>query len=111
VARRRARRGERRGGPSEPAAPIPLDPVDLLAGLAPGVELRADTRAPGDAGGGAAPTTVAETGRLLRSGDATIRRLIRSAVLTPGETRAEPGERAEPERAGVPPRSRKRPGE
>jgi excisionase family DNA binding protein len=93
------------------APPIPCEPVDLLAGIAPGVELAADeVVVPGaDAEEGAATMTVAEAGKLLRSGDDTVRRLIRNASLRP----ASPGtsRTAEVERAGVPPRSRQRPGE
>src|SRR5262245_22306817 len=101
---RRRRRGE---------PPIPCEPVDLLAGIAPGVELAADELPPctgDDDGEDAAPavTTVAEVGKLVRSGDTTVRRLIRSAMLRPGSR--EP-DAPEPERAGVPERSRERPGE
>jgi hypothetical protein len=85
--------------------PIPLEPIDLLAGLAPDVQLDADGENPG-----AATTTVAETGRLLRSGDATVRRLIRRPMIAPREP-APDDEPSERERAGVPPRSRERPGE
>jgi hypothetical protein len=106
MGRRRNDRG------SEGAGPIPLAPVDLLAGLAPGVELCADeVPAVLDAGGDADATcTVAEVGRQLRGGDATVRRLIRSAVLEPG-TPADEAPAGEPERAGVVPRTRDRPGE
>jgi len=40
-------RGRRGGDQREREAPIPLDPVDLLAGLAPGVELQTDDLPPG----------------------------------------------------------------
>jgi len=110
--------GERRRSTtrSRGEAPIPLDPVDLLAGLAPGVELQADDVPSrlADRSGRVPPapalTTVAETGKLLRTGDATVRQLIRSAAIEPalGRRRRRRGER---ERAGVVPRSRARPGE
>jgi len=95
--------------------------VDLLAGLAPGVELHADDLPPGIDPDGeldaaqAATMTVADAGKLLRCGEATIRRLIREAVLRPvpgvdgprvGRTDVEALQRA-----GVLPRSAKRPGE
>jgi excisionase family DNA binding protein len=104
----------------EPAAPpIPLSPLDLLAGIAPGLELHAD-ELPSSidvdaADEGAATMTVAEAGKILRCGDATIRRLIRTAVLRPIEEGDGPRlRRQEVEdlaRAGVLPRSRERPGE
>src|SRR5204863_307368 len=59
--------------------PLALAPVDLLAGLAPGVELHADDLPPGIDEESAARTplpatlTVAEAGRLIRSGEGTIR--------------------------------------
>jgi excisionase family DNA binding protein len=68
------------------APPIPLDAVSLLAGIAPGVVLEADP-VPADIAGTAEPqpatVTVEEVGRLLRCGEATVRRLIRTAVLRP----------------------------
>ena len=93
-------------------APLPVEPVDLLAGLAPGLELHAD----GDVEDGEAPAvvSVAEVGKLMRSGDDTIRRLIRTPELrpfAPGEEPEDGDETLEPERAGVVPRSRTRPGE
>jgi len=96
-------------------APIALEPVDLLAGLAPGVVLRADDLPPGiDAESSArtpqsATLTVAEAGRLIRSGDGTIRRLIRTTVLGPEKRPAREG--ADTDRAGVPPRTARKPGE
>ena len=101
------RKRSRKGAP-----PIPLEPVDLLAGLAPDVELEADpvpsALDPDD--DGPATITVAEVGKLLRSGDDTVRRLIRSPELRPraADPDAEP---VEVDRAGVPPRSPDRPGE
>jgi hypothetical protein len=66
--------------------PIPLDPVHLLAGIAPGLELTADDLPPGIAGNDQAEealVTVEELGRMLRVGENTIRRLIRTAVIRP----------------------------
>jgi excisionase family DNA binding protein len=66
--------------------PIPLDPVNLLAGIAPGVELTADDLPPGIAGNDQAEeamVTVEEVGRMLRVNENTIRRLIRTAVIRP----------------------------
>ena len=82
---------EEQGAPTEAktrraAPPIPLDPVNLLAGLAPGVELMVDPLPSGIAGSEeTVPVTVTvdEVGRLLRCGEATVRRLIRTAVLRP----------------------------
>src|SRR5438552_2045984 len=68
------------------APPIPLDPVNLLAGLAPGVELVVDALPPGVAGAEQTEpvtVTVDEIGRILRCGEPTVRRLIRTAVLRP----------------------------
>ncbi|MGH7896248.1 MAG: helix-turn-helix domain-containing protein [Candidatus Binatia bacterium] len=70
----------------KPAPPIPLEPVNLLAGLAPGVELTVDALPRGVAGAeGTTPVTVTvnEIGRLLRCSEGTVRRLIRTAVLRP----------------------------
>jgi len=96
------------------AAPIPLEPVDLLAGLAPGVDLEADAPPP-EVGGGPDPevalASVAEVGKLVRAGEEIIRRLIRSPAIGPSERDADDGSRLEPERAGVVPRTRERPGE
>jgi len=68
------------------APPIPLEPVNLIAGLAPGVELVVDDLPAGVAGADETQpmtVTVDEIGRLLRCSEATIRRLIRTAVLRP----------------------------
>jgi excisionase family DNA binding protein len=78
---------ERAARPRGPE-PIPLDPMSLLAGLAPGVTLEADTLPAGVVGNAEpqpATVSVEEVARLLRCGEATIRRLIRSAVLRPVE--------------------------
>jgi len=105
----------RRDATGPGAVPIPLDPVDLLAGLASGVELFADDLPPdvdADAEDDAAVTSVAEVGKLLRSGDDTVRRLIRTPGLAPRAAADAPGvPEIEPERAGVVPRTRTRPGE
>jgi len=107
--------GRRRGGDGrEREAPIPLEPVDLLAGLAPGVELQADDLPPGiDPDGPDAPTeasvTVADAGRMIRAGEAVVRRLIRTPVLVadaPATSRAD-----DVDRAGVLPRTPDKPGE
>ncbi len=113
--RRGGGRGKRRAR-VVPAPPLALEPIDLLAGLGPGVELRADDLPPGiDAGSpsdGAEPATVtvAEAGRLIRAGEGTIRRLIRTPVLAPAEA-ATPAVPADVDRAGVPPRTPDKPGE
>jgi len=105
-----------RGRRAAQPAPIALEPVDLLAGLAPGVELRADDLPPGI--DEETPSTVplpatmsvAEAGRLIRSGEGTVRRLIRTTVLGP-EKRPAPREGADTDRAGVLPRTPGKPGE
>src|SRR5262245_33780144 len=113
---RGARRSAERREPAAP--PIPLSPLDLLAGIAPGVELHTDdlpTSVDVDAEDGTATMSVAEAGKILRCGDATIRRLIRTAVLRPVEEGDGPRLRRQDvqdlARAGVLPRSRERPGE
>jgi len=71
---------------SQSAPPIPLEPVNLLAGLAPGLELTVDPLPRGVAGAEETEpvtVTVDEIGRILRCGEATVRRLIRTAVLRP----------------------------
>ena len=92
MARGRVGVDDEEGAPSEPEArkpaapPIPLDPVNLLAGLAPGLELLVDDLPAGVAGAEETQpmtVTVDEIGRLLRCSEATIRRLIRTAVLKP----------------------------
>jgi len=108
MAERRARGGSKR----PPERPIPCDPIDLLAGLGAGVELCADEVAAGsddDPDGGPATISIAEAGRLVRSGESTVRRLIRRPTLEPTADGV-PCE-AEVDRAGVLPRTRERPGE
>lgn len=88
MARGRGRGGDGAATPERAAsaAPIPLDPVNLLAGLAPGVELSVDDLPRGVAGAEeTTPVTVTvnEVGRLLRCSETTVRRLIRTAVLRP----------------------------
>lgn len=105
--------GERKRNAKRGEPPIPLEPIDLLVGLAPGVELQADDLPPDlalRADGEAAPaiTNVAEAGKLLRTDDDTVRRLIRSPAIEPSARRPRRRDRA---RAGVVPRSRTRPGE
>jgi hypothetical protein len=113
--------GDRRRTRRSPEPPIPLTAVDLLAGLAPGVELHADDVPPGIdpdgelAAAQVATMTVADAGKLLRCGEATIRRLIREAVLRPvpgvDGSRVRRADVEALQRAGVLPRSAKRPGE
>jgi hypothetical protein len=92
------------------APPLPLSPIELLAGLGPDVELLADDLPPGIAGtspdGGPTPamTTVAEAGKLLRAGDATVRRLVRTRGVLAGSRDPIP-RAAERDRAGVLPRT------
>lgn len=107
-------RGKRTDGrqpvPREEQPPIPLEPVDLLAGIAPGVVLHADEAIDAeDAESG--EVTVGDVGRMLRSGDATIRRLIRTAGIRPTEPAPPAAAPREVMRAGVPPRTRDKPGE
>jgi hypothetical protein len=106
----RGRRKRAAGGRRKPG-PIALEPVDLLAGLAPGLELHADDVPPTLDPDAPLPasTTVAEAGRLIRAGDGTIRRLIRTQVLRPADRPARTG--ADPDRAGVLPRTPDKPGE
>jgi hypothetical protein len=105
--------GESGPEPSRADAPLPLDAVDLLAGIAPGVQLEADDPPDGlpdaDDPDAAGITSVAAVGRMLRSEDTTVRRLIRSDGIVPRERDAAPP--FEPERAGVPPRTPDKPGE
>ena len=78
--------GAERSEVRKPPPPIPLEPVNLLAGLAPGLELVVDDLPAGVAGADETQpmtVTVDEIGRLLRCSEATVRRLIRTAVLRP----------------------------
>jgi len=108
---RRPGRARRAAGP-----PIPLDPIDLLAGLGPGVDLRTEDLPPGIdeavPSSVATPTgvTVAEAGKLIRAGEETVRRLIRTDVLKPVDA-ARPRRFGDVDRAGVPPRGSGKPGE
>ncbi|HZP42716.1 MAG TPA: hypothetical protein VFD84_14570 [Candidatus Binatia bacterium] len=101
----RGRGRGRRRATEEP--PIPLEPVDLLAGLASGIELVAGEAATD--GDGAELTGVGEVGKMIRSGDGTVRRLIRTATLRPAAPNV-PSD-VEPDRAGVLPRTPDKPGE
>ena len=92
--------------------PIPLEPVDLLAGLAPGVELHADGLLEEEDEAEQVTTTVTEAGRMIRAGEGTVRRVIRTTVLKPAN--AAPTDQTpveDDDRAGVVPRTRERPGE
>jgi hypothetical protein len=110
----RGKREQRRGA----GKPIPAAPVDLLAGLAPDVELTAHDLPPGIAsdpelpspGSTPASACVAEGGKLIRAGDRTVRRLIRTRVLHPAGAAA-PDADADTDRAGVVPRTPDKPGE
>jgi hypothetical protein len=104
----RRRRPEREGSAGTRPAPIPLDPVDLLAGIAPGFELDASDLPAGVAGAtedAEVVTNVDEIGRLVRSGEPIVRRLIRSPGIYPVD-----GDRPAT-RAPRPPRDPGKPGE
>ena len=111
--------GPRAKAARDTTPPIPAEPVDLLAGLAPGVELHADDVPPGlwpEGPGTALPAqmSVAEAGKMLRSGDTTIRRLIRTPELQAARAGKLPSDRraaGHVDRAGAPPPTRRRPGE
>src|SRR5437773_8069850 len=109
---------KRRRPSSEQRTPLPVRPVNLLAGIAPGVDLGAD-ELPGGVAGAAEATTpatvsVEEVGKMLRCGDATVRRLIQSGMLRPveegGKLRVRRSEVLSL-RAGVLPPTSERPGE
>lgn len=86
MGRKRGEEDEVRTLPEHDAAPIPLDPVNALAGIGAGLELTTDpvpaglTGAPGEQSGS---VSVEELGRMLRLGEASIRKLIRTAVIRP----------------------------
>jgi len=66
--------------------PIPLDPVNVLAGIGSGLTLTADPLPAGIAGAETeqeAFVSVEELGRMLRIGEESIRKLIRTAVIRP----------------------------
>ncbi|HSV06876.1 MAG TPA: helix-turn-helix domain-containing protein [Candidatus Binatus sp.] len=89
--------------------------------MAPGVELHTDDLPAGVDPEGeldaaqAATMTVADAGKMLRCGETAIRRLIRGAVLRPvptvDGTRVRRSDVEAVQRAGVLPRSSRRPGE
>ena len=62
--------------------PIALDALSVIAGIAPGIELES-TLSPDGSVPSAGAVSVDEVGRLLRCSEATVRRLIRTAVLRP----------------------------
>jgi hypothetical protein len=68
----------------EPArrSPIPLDALSVITGIAPGLELES-TVSPDGGVPSAGTVSVDDVGRLLRCSEATVRRLIRTAVLRP----------------------------
>jgi len=72
--------------PEDDGDPIPLDPLNVLAGIGAGLELTTDPLPAGIAGATAeqeAYVSVEELGRMLRLGEASIRKLIRTAVIRP----------------------------
>ena len=81
---RRARGGGAGGADAGQASdgPIPLDPLSLITGIAPGITLESTVSTDGSMPA-AATVSVDEVGRLLRCSEATVRRLIRTAVLRP----------------------------
>src|SRR5262245_4352169 len=101
------RRVDRSSPPSALEVPpaLPVTPVDLLAGIAPGVELYAD-----DTDDDPATVSVDEVGKMIRSGDSTVRRLIRKGVIEPMPEGVAARD-DEPERAGILPRTPEKPGE
>ncbi len=62
--------------------PIPLDALSVITGIAPGLELESTVSLDGSVPS-AGTVSVDEVGRLLRCSEATVRRLIRTAVLRP----------------------------
>lgn len=97
--------------------PIPLDAASLLAGIGPGVVLEADPLPAGIAGNAAeqpAVVTIDQLGRMLRCGEATVRRLIRTAAIEPVEVDGRVGVRIGDVQAylgGLAPRGARKPGE
>jgi hypothetical protein len=86
MGRNRDERDEVRTLPEDDGDPIPLDPVNVLAGIGAGLELTTDPLPAGIAGAAAeqeAYVSLAELGRILRLGEASIRKLIRTAVIRP----------------------------
>lgn len=72
--------------PNKKHGPIPLEPIDLLAGLAPGLELETDPLPAGVADAEddePAVATANDIGRLLRVVEPTVRRLIRTPGIEP----------------------------
>ena len=74
--------------PEDDEGPIPLKPINALAGIGSGLELTVDDLPPGIAGNeGREPepmyVTVTEVGRMLRLNETAVRRLIRTAVIRP----------------------------
>lgn len=83
--RTRGARGAALAGIESEAArqgPIRLDTLSVITGIAPGVELES-TVSPDGSVPSAGTVSVDEVGRLLRCSEATVRRLIRTAVLRP----------------------------
>jgi hypothetical protein len=67
-------------------APLALDAASVLAGLEAGTELAVDDLPAGVAGSPAAlpvAATAEDVGRRIRTGEPTVRRLIRTRVLRP----------------------------
>ena len=108
---------KRRRLSGEQRTPLPVRAVNLLAGIAPGVDLGADDLPAGVAEAEAttaATVSVEEVGKMLRCGDTTVRRLIQSGVLRPVEERGEVRIRRSEIlalRAGVLPATSDKPGE
>src|SRR4029450_1274044 len=82
--RRGARGADLAAVEDEPArrVPIPLHALRVIAGIAPGVELES-TLSPDGSVPSAGTVSVDDVGRLLRCSEATVRRLIRTAVRRP----------------------------
>lgn len=81
---RRASRATQRAAAK--SSPIPLDAIDLLAGLASGLELEADALPAGVVESDESEPAIAtanDIGRLLRQAEPTVRRLIRTPGIEP----------------------------